>query len=554
MSIQNVFKFEEEYLLKEISKWEHSETDKGQIYTRPEIVEFMLTAIGLNESDDWENARILEPSCGEGEFVVAIAERFITRSKRKPDVEQLIDKVLAVDLVGSSLDIARSKLHVAFVAYGYAESSVKKLLDNWFLAADFLLEDIEPEFSHVIGNPPYVRVENIPKPLLTEYRKRFSTMIDRADLYVPFFEKSLSLLKPGGTLSFICTDRWTKNTYGRALRKLIAENYSLELFADLYGLDAFERDVMTYPAITQIRKEKRSQTVLIHKPEFTQMEARQTLKAIQGKSSSIETREGIVTGTTPWLLEASEQVALIRKIEHQFPTLEDAGCKVFIGAATGSNKIYIVDKESVDIEESRLLPVITASELKQGVIHWKGKYLVNTYDENGVIHLDAYPKLAGYLESHKEQLCRRHVAKKDASRWYKTIDRVYEERSKQEKLLIPDIGDKPVVVYDQGEFHPNNSIYYICSEEWNLHALRVVLLSIITRAFISAYSTKIAKGYMRFQAQHLRKLRIPLWNSIDNRLKTTLIDAGLSDDTESFNALTYDLYGLTHEERSILGG
>ena len=223
-------------------------------------------------------------------------------------------------------------------------------------------------------------------------------------------------------------------------------------------------------------------------------------------------------------------------------------------AATGSNKIYIIDKESVDIEESRLLPVITANELKQGEIRWQGKYLVNTYDRNGVIHLDAYPRLADYLESHKDRLCRRHVAKKDVSRWYKTIDRVYEERSRQEKLLIPDIGNKPVVVYDEGKFHPNNSIYYICSDEWNLHALRVVLLSSITRAFISAYSTKIAKGYMRFQAQHLRKLRIPLWESINDTLKMKLIHAGLSDDTDSFHTLAYELYGLNENERSILGG
>jgi hypothetical protein len=396
----------------------------------------------------------------------------------------------------------------------------------------------------VLGNPPYVRVENIPKPLLAEYRKRYSTMTDRADLYVPFFEKSLSLLRKGGKLSFICTDRWTKNTYGRALRNLIAENYSLELFVDLYGIDAFERDVMTYPAITQIKKEKGKRTALIHRPTFAPKEAEEALKAIRGKTSHIQTREGIVTGAKPWLLSSSGQIALIRKLEHRFPSIEEAGCKVFIGAATGSNKIYIVNKESVDIEESRLLPVITANELKQGAIRWQGKYLVNTYDKSGVIHLDAYPRLAGYLESHKEQLCRRHVAKKDVSRWYKTIDRVYEERSQQEKLLIPDIGDKPVVVYDEGRFHPNNSIYYICSDEWNLHALRVVLLSGITKAFISAYSTKIAKGYMRFQAQHLRKLRIPLWKSIEGTLKTKLIHAGLSDDTSNFDILTYELYEL----------
>ncbi len=59
---------------------------------------------------------------------------------------------------------------------------------------------------------------------------------------------------------------------------------------------------------------------------------------------------------------------------------------------------------------------------------------------------------------------------------------------------------------------------------------------------------------MRFQAQHLRKLRIPLWNSINDTLKTKLIHAGLSNNTESFDALAHELYGLNGKERMMLGG
>lgn len=99
--------------MKEVSNWEHSGANKGQIYTRPEIVEFMLAALGLNKSGDLEHTRILEPSCGEGEFVVAIAERLIYRLEPKPTIEQLMDRMLAVDLVGSSLEIAKIKLREA---------------------------------------------------------------------------------------------------------------------------------------------------------------------------------------------------------------------------------------------------------------------------------------------------------------------------------------------------------------------------------------------------------------------------------------------------------
>jgi len=552
--MQNVLQREENVLMKEVALWEHSEADKGQIYTRAEVVDFMLDCIGLNDEAELENIRILEPSCGEGEFVVEIAKRLINLPKDRPTAEQLKEKVLAVDLVGASVDIAKSKVKAQLVKNGYCEEEINEILENWFRATDFLLEETTANFTHVIGNPPYVRVEAIPKKLLAEYRKKFSTMTDRADLYVPFFEKSLSLLREGGKLSFICTDRWTKNMYGRALRKFISEGYSLQLFIDLYGVDAFEREVMTYPAITQIVKVKSDQTILMHQVSFTAKESNEVLKAINGALSNVQIRKDVVNGDTPWLLGTADQIALVRKLENDHPTLEEVGCKVFIGAATGANKIYIVDPKEVEIEKSRLLPVITANELKTGKIKWRGKYMINTYNQDGVINLGEFPKLESYLKKYKEQLCKRHVAKKDGIKWFKTIDRVYESRAKKEKLLIPDISNNPIVIYDSGKYQPNNSIYYICSDDWDLQALKVILLSNVTKMFISIYSTKIAKGYLRFQAQHLRKLRLPAWNSIDEDLKNRMIGAGTTNDLAKYSKLACEMYGLSDKEKMIVGG
>ncbi len=553
--MQNVLQLDERILKSEVAAWEQSESDKGQIYTRPEVVEFMLTAIGLNTADDFKNARILEPSCGEGEFVVAIVNRLVNLPKRRPTVKQLARQLLAVDLVASSLEIAKKKVALILDARGYSKIEITSLLNQWFISTDFLLEDIAPDFTHIIGNPPYVRVENIPKTLLNEYRSRFTTMTNRADLYIPFYEKCLSLLINGGRLSFICTDRWTKNIYGKSLRQLVNDDFSLELFIDLYGVEAFEKDVMTYPAITQIVKGKSDQTILKHETDFSHDEANEVLSAIKGETTTLQARKSIVNGDEPWLLGSSDEIALIRKLEKKFSLLESTGCKVFIGAATGANKVYIIDASKVgsDIEEERLLPVVTANELKGGSIAWHGKYLINTYDDNGVVNLSDYPKLANYLNSHKDALCKRHVAQKDTSKWFKTIDRVYKDRAKMEKLLIPDISSDPIVLYDNGQYHPNNSIYYICSEEWNLHALRVVLLSNVTKLFISTYSTKIAKGYLRFQSQHLRKIRLPCWDEIDANLQKKLIKAGKNNRTNIFTELTCEVYGLTIKEKSIVG-
>src|SRR5260370_613712 len=84
---------------------------------------------------------------------------------------------------------------------------------------DFILAPLPQAFTYVIGTPPYVRQELIPDVLMAEYRRLYKTIYDRADLYIPFIERSLSLLSKGGTLGFICADRWMKNRYGGPLRQ-----------------------------------------------------------------------------------------------------------------------------------------------------------------------------------------------------------------------------------------------------------------------------------------------------------------------------------------------
>ncbi len=538
--------------------WDSSNLERSQIYTRPEVVHFMLDCIGLkpngqSAANPFDSVRFLEPSCGEGEFVIPFVKRLIGSFKSKPTVEQLFNRLLAVDVSDRSIAVSKTKVTCLLADSGFTNKDIDRLLDNWFLTADFLLSDIQGKFTHIIGNPPYVRVEKIPKSLLKRYRNQFSTMTDRADLYVPFFEKALSLLDTSGTLSFICTDRWTKNTYGRYLRQLISNSYSLDLFIDLYETEAFTSDVLTYPAITQISQRNSQETVFLKGSSFSNQESADILNALDGKPSNITPITALTNDQKPWLVESSERRSLIKTIEDNFPLLEAAGCTVYIGAATGANKIYIVDREMVDIEPSRLLRAITARDLRSGSIKWSKKYLVNTYDCNGVVKLNQYPKLANYLEDNKEQLVRRHVAKKSPSHWFKTIDRVYENRSKMEKLLIPDISDRLVVLHDRGDYHPTNSIYYICSNQWNLHALRTVLLSKVTKLFIEAYSTKIAKGYLRFQAQHLRKLRLPSWDTIDAQLQLDMIEAGKSNDTNKYTSLTSQMYGLDKDQILLLG-
>ena len=102
-----------------------------------------------------------------------------------------------------------------------------------------------------LGNPPYIRIEDIPAELLKAYRAACPTMGGRADIFVGFYEHGLDLLAPGGRLGFICADRWMRNAYGRRLRKKILDGpYSVDCVLTMHDAAAFDTDVFAYPAVT----------------------------------------------------------------------------------------------------------------------------------------------------------------------------------------------------------------------------------------------------------------------------------------------------------------
>jgi methylase of polypeptide subunit release factors len=535
--------------------WGASDSEKGEVFTKPEIVSFMLKTSGITDSILNKETHILEPSCGEGEFVVAVAKELchqLISTNVKPTANSFINLIYAFDI--SSKSIVKAKHNTVKVLQKvFTTEEAIELVDNWFIHEDFLLFSHQQLYTHVIGNPPYVRIENIPEELLKAYRLKFSTMKQRADLYIAFYEKSLSLLKGKGILSFICTDRWTKNRYGSPLRELISKHYQLDFFVDLYGQDAFQSDVLTYPAITQISRQKHRKTIIAHNPpiddEFSLVIQRALKADITALTISI--RKDVVSGGAPWLFGSPDELSLIKRLEKEYPLIESVGCKVHIGAATGNNKVYLVG--DIDIESSRKIPLIRAADIKKKVFIESGLFIINTYDNDGVIDLGQYPLLEAYLLENKDSLSSRHVAKSSPKHWYKTIDRVYPQRAKSEKLLIPDIKSELLVFYEEGKYHPNNSMYYICSKTWNIRALEAVLMSGIGQIFVQTYSTKVAGGNLRFQAQHLRRIRLPEWGTLSTELQNKLINAGVNQDITQAKELVCRLYNFNEKEKQIIG-
>jgi hypothetical protein len=442
--------------------------------------------------------------------------------------------------------------------------AANQLADVWLVQGDFLLAPLEGHFDFVVGNPPYVRQELIPEALLREYRARYATIYDRADLYIPFIERSLGMLAPGGALGFICADRWMKNRYGAPLRKLVADKYHLKIYVDMTGSDAFLQEVSAYPAITVISREPRGPTRIAHCREINAVSLAKLsvlLDAALPLAASGEVRElhDVASGESPWLIESSDhsgdQLALLRRLEMRFPLLEEAGCKVGIGVATGADKVFIGDYAALDVEPECKLPLVTTRDIQSGEVQWRGQGVVNPFGlGDGLVNLAAYPRLRRYLEQNKAQIARRHCAQKNPAAWYRTIDRITPALCTRPKLLIPDIKGDAHIVYEAGKLYPHHNLYFVTSDTWELRALQAVLLSGISRLFVATYSTKMRGGFLRFQAQYLRRIRLPLWRDVPVALRVALHDAAIRRDLDACNRAAFSLYELTANERAALGG
>jgi hypothetical protein len=536
---------------------------RGAVFTRREVVDFILDLAGYTADKSLHLARLLEPSMGQGDFLTPIIERLLAAyslvpaKTRRGVVEDLGDCITAVELHQVSFDQSFELVAKSLRSHGISARDTKALCKRWLHQGDFLLLPLQQTFTHAIGNPPYVRQELIPDVLLAEYRRRFSTVYDRADIYIPFIERSLSLLAPRGQLGFICADRWMKNRYGGPLRKLIAEKFHLKCFVDMVDTDAFHSDVIAYPAIVVITREKANATRIAFRPDIDAEKLQSLAHAMTvpklGKGREVSEVAALARGSEPWMLEAPDQLALIRRLETDHPTLEEAECKVGIGVATGADQVFIGPYDELDVEPDRKLPIAMTRDIATGTVKWRGFGVINPFAPGGgLVPLSAYPKLAAYLELHGAAIKARHVSKKNPNSWYRTIDRIYPEIAAVPKLLIPDIKGSAQIVYEPGKLYPHHNLYFVTSNVWDLQALQAVLLSDITRLFISLYSTKMRGGYFRFQAQYLRRIRVPYWKSVSESLRTELISAAKTLDITACNAAAAKLYRLTTTELSAL--
>jgi len=526
----------------------------GEVFTRRWVVELILDLCGYTPDRDLASLRIIEPACGSGAFIGPIIER-LAKSARTfdRDLTSARDAIVAKDLQARNVKLSRATARKALSAADLDPSKASLLARRWIRQGDFLLDPLpEKPADLVVGNPPYIRLEAVPPELSIAYREACPTMGGRSDVYVGFYERGLSALRDDGVLGFICSDRWMRNAYGARLRELIAREWAVDVVLSMTGVDAFEDEVSAYPAITVLRRGRQEIGPMVADaaPDFDSADAHRLVKIASNRART-STKDNFVVARMPrwfsgragWPHGSPTQLATLADIEERLPTLEDeaTGTRVGIGLASGADRVFITNDPSL-VEPERLLPMALVRDIADAHVDWSGHYLVNPWDESGLVDLAHWPDLRAYLTAHKAILGKRHTAR--SGKWHKTIDRVIEGLEQQPKLYLPDFKESLFPVLDKGQTYPHHNLYWITSDQWDLEVLGGVLLSDVANMFINAYSVRMRGGYLRFQAQYLRRICVPRLDQIDAPTRRLLKRAFRSRDHETATQAVLPLYGL----------
>lgn len=538
--------------------WEGREPHEpvGAVFTKPEVTSLILDLAGyVPENCRLAEQRLLEPSCGDGAFLAEIIDRLLASERLHQGLidwedAALADALMACDLNRGFVALARDQVAGSLAGEGCPPVRARWLAEQWVRHADFLLTNWPSPFDFVVGNPPYVRIEDLPAKVLGRYRELYPTCADRADLYVAFVENGLRLLSARGCLAFICANRFAKNLYGRGLRQLIAQQFHVRYYLNLEHTQPFVTEVSAYPCITVIDRQRGQPThaATLAEVDGTTLAACRPSKDARASSKLARFASWYADGS-PWVATERKSFDLLATLALRCPLLEESAAetKVGIGVATGADRIFVRKGLDESIELECQLPLVMVADIRPHALTWSGHYLVNPYDsaDDGRLRdLAAFPGLAAYFERNREALMKRHVAQKRSTGWFRTIDRVTLALLPKPKLVIPDIQAGGVVGLDSGRFYPHHNVYWITSQGWDLRVLQALLRSRMILDQIRAFSVQMNGGSVRYQAQVLRQLRLPTAAGIPSGLGRELAEAAGSPDQEQIDRLAEVAFDL----------
>lgn len=492
-------------------------------------------------------------------------KHFMARSKATKDKYRERDQELRNEirdlLKGVGLDAALADSLASWNPY------------NQNTKADFFdpewMFGISDGFDVVIGNPPYVRQEQI-KEFKPIFQKQFSCYTGVADLFVYFFERGYQLLNTGGVLSYICSNKYFRSGYGEKLRDFLGKNTTIQQLVDFGDTDVFT--AIAYPSIILFSKEKASKDAKLKALSWQQTESLNDFSIVFNAQNFLMPQSELKADG--WRLENPQTLDLLAKLQNVGKPLEEITGKICIGIKTGFNEAFVIDKEKKDkliAEHSSsaevLKPFLRGRDLRKWSIDFADQYLIKIESSENKDHIwsnkpekeaeeiftKKYPAIYRYFEQFRSQL----INRSDQGRFFWELRSCkYWQDFENPKIIFPDIAPSSRFTYCEEVMYVDMTAFIIPTQ--NLYVLGI-LNSTIAEYFVSLISSSVRGDYLRFKRQYVSQIPIPTATEAEQKTIETLVQKCL--DAKGQNVTHWEqqideivarLYGLSEEDVRII--
>ncbi|MFP6185643.1 Eco57I restriction-modification methylase domain-containing protein [Helicobacter pylori] len=494
-----------------------------------------------------------------------------------------------------TLKLSPKEEEEAFASYGRIRALRKKLDDalsgreyqnafEWRFEFPEVLDD-EGDFlgfDCIIGNPPYIRQEQIKdlKPLLEKQYQDFYN--STADIYTYFFALAYHLLKEKGFNAFITSNKYARAKYGAKLREWLLKKTTIVSYMELNALKVFESATVDTSITSFIKQPPPKES------EFKYYEPTPDDKNDLKSACTLSMRQNALS-TESFIFANAALLDLRDKIESVGTPLKDWGIQIYRGILTGCNEAFIIPTEKREeilnackTQEERkrterlIKPILRGKDIKRYSYEWAGEWLINTH--NGYtsalkskippIDIEKYPATKAHLDAHWDTIATR-CDQGDTP--YHLRNCAYLEDFEKEKIVYGEIVQEPRFYLDNGEcglgYFYAEATSFILTGEHLCYLLGMLHSKLITFAFKTFYAGGgLGESGYRYKKAFIERLPIPKITTKNQELADKITDyadkilqskekdpkANTQGLEKEIDALVYQLYNLTDEEIKII--
>ena len=435
---------------------------------------------------------------------------------------------------------------------------------------------VKDGFDIVIGNPPYIQLQNDGGKLGKMYQPcGYKTFASTGDIYCLFYERGHQLLKQGGHLCYITSNKWMRAGYGEKTREFFATQTNPMLLIDFAGVKIFESATVDTNILLFAKDTNKHKTVCA-------VTNKQNKDSVNNLSDFVKQQNNTCDFKTSdsWVILSPIEQSIKRKIEAVGTPLKDWDIQINYGIKTGYNEAFIITTEKrneildnclTEDERKRteelIRPILRGRDIKRYGYDFAGKYLIATFPSRHY-NIDKYPAVKQYLLSfgmeRLEQTGKKYIIdgeqvtarKKTTNKWFETQDSIsYWEDFNKPKIMYPNMTKYLPFYYDEKGFYQNDKSFMITGK--NISFLAAFLNSSLFKFCFIDNFPELQGGTRELRKIFFDKIPVLQVNEqVEQRFRIALNriqqEYTMQQAIEIDN-LIFDLYDLSEEERQLIG-